>query len=503
MPRALLIYALVLPLAVLLGYMLATPTDFRSFAILAMAFSALSIPVLLRHHHFLLALTWNAAVIVFFLPGQPMLGTVLAFASLGIAIVTRTMSKKQEFIHVPSVAIPLILLTVVVVITAKLTGGIGARVLGAETWGAKRYLGVFGAIVGYFALTTQRVPREKAALYLGAFFLGGLTAMVSDLTFMAGPQFYFLFVLFPSDYASLQAVTADMLMRLSGLSFAAAWGYYYMIGRYGIHGIFDLTKPWRIFVVIVCIGGSLLGGYRGLVIVLMLVFACQFMVEGVFKSKLGPVLIFATLLALGGTVAVIDRMPLSVQRAFSFIPLPNIDPAARLDALGTLDWRLSMWKVLIPEVPKYLLLGKGYSFSGTDYYLTSEAIRRGFYNSYEDVLISGNYHNGILTLLIPFGIFGFAAAFWFFWAALRVLINNWRYGDPVIHHVNTCLLSYFVARLTFYVVFYGQFDLDFAHFTGLVGLSIAINGGVKRPEVFAPEPEPEVELPAVQRAVAL
>ena len=75
MPRALLVYALVLPLAVLLGYMLATPTDFNSFAILVMAFTALSIPLLLKWHHFLMALTWNAALIVFFLPGQPALGT--------------------------------------------------------------------------------------------------------------------------------------------------------------------------------------------------------------------------------------------------------------------------------------------------------------------------------------------------------------------------------------------------------------------------------------------
>lgn len=487
MPRALLVYILILPMAVLMGYMLATPTDFNSFAILLIGFGALATPLLLKWHHYMLAWTWNAALIVFFLPGQPQVGTVLAFVSLGIAIITRTLSKEKHFIHVPSLTVPIILLTVVVLVTAKFTGGIGARVLGAETWGAKRYLGVFGAVVGYFAFTTQRIAPDRAHRYLTAFFLGGLTVMISDLTFMAGPQFYILYVLFPSDYASMQAITSDTLMRLSGIAFACAWAFYYLIGRYGIEGIFNLTKPWRIVLITICVIGSLLGGYRGLTILLGLVFISQFFVEGVFKKRIGPILIFTTMVALVTTIAMVDRLPLSVQRAFSFLPLENIDPAARMDALGTLDWRLKMWKTVVPEIPKYLILGKGYGFSGTDYYLTQEAVRRGLYSSYEDTLITGNYHNGILTLLIPFGIFGLGTFLWFCGAALWALVRNFRYGNPELKSLNTFLLSYFAARLVFYLVLYGQFDLDFYHFTGIVGLSIAINGGVRSPEVYEEE----------------
>ncbi|MFO1499633.1 MAG: O-antigen ligase family protein [Verrucomicrobiota bacterium] len=495
MSRGLLIWLLVLPMAVLMGYMLATPTDFNSFAILLLGFAAISLPILLKSHHLLLAWTWNAALIVFFLPGQPQLGTVLAFTSLGIAIVTRTMSKEKRFISVPAVAIPIIFLTTVVLITAKLTGGIGARVFGAETWGAKRYLSVFGAVVGYFAFTSQRVPREKANLYLTAFFLGGLTLMISDLTFMAGPQFYFLYILFPSDYASMQAITSESLMRLSGIAFAAAWAFYFLLGRFGIEGVFDLRRPWRLILLTLCGAGTLLGGFRGLTILLFLVFITQFFVEGVYKKRVGPALIFATLIAVAATVALIDRLPLSVQRAFSFLPLENIDPAARLDAQGTLDWRLKMWKTVVPEIPKYLFIGKGYGFSGTDYYLTQEAVRRGYYNAYEDTLVTGNYHNGILTLLIPFGVFGLAAFVWFCGSSMWLLVRNFRYGAPALRATNTFLLAYFVARLLFYIVFYGQFDADFYHFTGIVGLSIALNGGVSSPgtyEVEQMQEEPEL-----------
>jgi hypothetical protein len=117
-------------------------------------------------------------------------------------------------------------------------------------------------------------------------------------------------------------------------------------------------------------------------------------------------------------------------------------------------------------------------------------------------LISGNYHNGILTLLIPFGIFGLAAFLWFCWSAMRLLINNYRYGDPAIRNFNAFLLAYFAARLTFYLTLYGQFDLDFVHFTGLVGLSIALNNGMRTSPAVEEEPVIEPEFNSGRRAVA-
>jgi hypothetical protein len=151
---------------------------------------------------------------------------------------------------------------------------------------------------------------------------------------------------------------------------------------------------------------------------------------------------------------------------------------ARHDAVSTLDWRVQIWKTVVPDVPKYLFLGKGYGFSGTDYYLTQEAVRRGLYVAYEDTLVSGNYHNGILTLLIPFGIFGLLTFLFFCWCSLRLLHRNYSYGDPQFKMINTFMLSYFVTRLLFYLIFYGQFEIDLMVFTGVVGFSVALNGGV-------------------------
>src|SRR5205823_7908926 len=189
LPRNFLIYAACVPLALLIGYVLATPFAFTSFATIGLCLGVITLPLILRHHHALLFFTWNAYLIVFFLPGQPMLGFVMAAVSLGIVILDRAMGKDVGRLHFRAAAWSLIFLAVAVAVTAKLTGGIGGRVFGAETWGAKRYLGVFGAIMGYFAMVSQPIPERRRLLYASLFMLSGTTAMVSDLAFAAGSKF--------------------------------------------------------------------------------------------------------------------------------------------------------------------------------------------------------------------------------------------------------------------------------------------------------------------------
>ena len=303
--------------------------------------------------------------------------------------------------------------------------------------------------------------------------------MGSDLAYAAGPAFYFLFILFPTDLAYLQAATQGTLFRLTGITWAAMAGFYFMLMHFGVRGLLEISKPWRFAVFFTLITLSLLGGFRSAAILLAILFLVQFYIEGLVRSHWFPVFVLGA--GLGGVLLVgfIDKMPLSIQRSLSFLPL-NVDALARHDAFSTLDWRLEMWKTLLPDVPKYLLMGKGFSYSGRDYALIQEAVRRGRYSPYEDTLINGNYHNGLLTIIIPFGIFGFLAFSWFCWSSLRLLYLNFRFGEDRLKAINTFLLAFFCARLFFYVTFYGQFDLDLFIFTGTVGLSISLNGGVEK-----------------------
>jgi len=492
--RSVLVYSACVLLVVFLGYMLVTPQSLMTIAVVGLTMVALSFPLMLRWHHWVLITVWNAPLIFFFIPGQPAFWAVMAFASLSFSILHRALRKKTDFIHVGMTSWPLLLLAVIVIITILLTGGIGSRAFGSETWGAKRYLGVLGAIAGYFALVGHRIPLRHANLAATLFFLSGVTAVMADLAFAAGPNFYFVFAFFSSDIASQQAFTQMTFMRLAGLTWMAQAGICFLLVRYGIRGLLNLAYPWRLALFLILFSLGLFGGFRSTVVLTALLLMTQFYYEGLLRSRFLPMVLSVAVLGGVFIVAFVDKMPLSVQRSLSFLPL-NVDSAARADAAGSLDWRLQMWKVVVKDVPTYFFKGKGYTFSGTDYVLTQEAQRRGLFTAYEDTLISGNYHQGMLTLCIPFGIWGVIAFIWFCISGWRVLLNNYRYGDPALHRINTFLIGFYMAHLIFYLFFYGQFDLDFMQFTGLVGLSVARNVGVRKPAIeLAPLPARGVEV---------
>lgn len=496
-----LVVAICMALALFLGYLLATPANFTSIAFVALVFGGLAIPLWLRWHQLFLIFSWNAALVAFFLPGQPKFGLVMAFASLFLALVMKAMHRGGRSLYVRQIAWPLLFMGLVVLITAQFTGGIGGQALGGESWGAKRYLGVFAGVVGYFALTAYAIPPKKALFYSSLFFLSGTTAFISDLIFAAGPRFYFLFNFFPADLASSQFSSQDTLMRLQGVAVAAMSVCYYMLMRYGIAGTFDLRKPWRAVCFITLVAASLFGGFRSALVLLGLIFAAQCYFEGIFKTRLFAGLVATAILVGSITMVFANKLPLSVQRSISFLPV-NVDPAAKMDAQGTIDWRLEMWQVLLPDIPKYFWFGKGFSFSGTDYYLTQQAQARGAYAAYESTLISGNYHHGLLTLIIPFGIWGLLGFLWFSVASLKVLYANYRFSSPALKHINIFLISFFVARLFYYVFLYGQYDLDLIIFVGIVGFSIALNGGVRSRKSLMVEEAKQPVAPLAQTAPA-
>ena len=81
LPKKLLILALVLPLAVFLGFNLADPS-FHSWGIVLVFTCILCTPIVLKWHHPLLIFSWNLPMTIFFLPGNPSFWMLMAFISL-------------------------------------------------------------------------------------------------------------------------------------------------------------------------------------------------------------------------------------------------------------------------------------------------------------------------------------------------------------------------------------------------------------------------------------
>jgi len=475
--RSVAIYGLCIPLAVFLGYLLATPLDFTSVGTFTLVFFLLSFPLLLRWHHAWLIATWNTSAMLFFVPGKPALWQALAAVSLTISVLQYTINHRARFLSVPSVARPLLLLTAVILITARLTGGFSVRILGGDAMGGKRYFEIFAVIIGYFAITSHRIPQKRANLYVAFFFLGAVTMTISDLPGKISPALNLLFLFFPVQ--SMDAFTNQnsvveqtaLITRIGGLASLGGGVFCAMLARYGIREILNTAKPWRLAVFGACALAGMAAGFRSLSIMFLLTFALVFYLERLHYTRLLLPTILVLLLGGGLLVLFAPRLPLGVQRSLAFLPIP-IDPLVRMDAQGSSAWRLHIWQEVLPQVPEHLLVGKGYVYSGSEQLTSSD--------SFAGTELAGDYHNGPLSVILPFGIFGAIAFVWLLAAGLRVVYENYQFGDPALHHINTFLFAWFVVRTIFFFTVFGSLHSDLHEFLGLLALSISVNGGVAK-----------------------
>ena len=412
----------------------------------------------------------------------------------------------MRFIPAPQITLPLLCLLVVEVVTANMVGGIGLHAFGSSVMGGKKYIILLAGILGYFALTARRIPPRHAVLYVGMFLLGTGVNIVGDLVAFIPSSFYFIFMFFPFDSYAVANSTGGM--RFTGASALSSTIFSFMLARYGIHGIFSAGKPWRLAVLILFTILGLFGGFRSVLMYCGLLFMIQFYLEGLHRTRLLPVLAFAALLAALVCLPMAGRLPYTFQRTLSFLPV-NIDPAVQADAQSSLQWRFDMWKALLPQVSDHLLLGKGYAITQDEFQMmVRDSVFRSIDPAEQALALAGDYHNGPLSVLLPFGIWGAIAFLWFLIAGVWALHHNRLYGDPALRGTNNFLFAMFLTKIIVFFFIFGALSDDIVVLSGLLGLSVSLNGGIcrqdKKPALISAGPAARIPArsqlkPAFQR----
>jgi O-antigen ligase len=516
--RSLIIYGLCLPLAIYIGYLLANPADRAGLTVIVVACFLPLIPVLLRWHHLMLIISWNMSMVLFFIQGSPYLWMAMTALSLSLTILQHILKRNVEFLAVRSVIVPLLFLTFVILVTAKLTGGIGLAAFGSDSYGGRRYIQMFCGIAGFFAITSHRIPPGQANLYVGLFFLSTLTTVVGSLAPWLPGGMRVVFALFPVDsLASLYSDVDAEFMRLGGLTSAAMAALCFILARHGLGGLVNLgeswrflplrfrggmsfNQPWRLLAFAAAGATMMLGGYRSYAITILLFLGLLFYFEGLIRTRLLPLILLLGVLMATVALPFVDKLPYTVQRTLSFLPIA-VDPLVKAGAESSSEWRINIWREVIPTIPQYLLIGKGYSIDSKEMEKVA-ATDQGASGAMLAELAS-DYHNGPLSLLIPLGLFGFIGFTWFLIASFRVLLNNRRHGLPEHQHLNNFLLVYFLTKTIMFFVIFGSFQGDLAIYCGIVALSISLNGGMRKPATAAANPQPTnipFRLPKAARA---
>jgi hypothetical protein len=494
--RMLITYAISIPVAITVGYLLTNPLDYGTLGFLGLIMALVLSPIFIKWHYPIMVFGLAFPAYLFFLVGRPPCWQVVVMLSLGIAIVERTLSSEKRFLRVPSMTWPLLFTVAMAALTAALTGGFGLHLLGGEVGGGKKYIVLILGVAIYFALTSRRIPREHWKFYVGLYFLSALPNFISDVfPFLPAPLNY-INLLFPPSMDPTAGPSVG-IVRLGALSNSAVAVFYFMLARHGLRGMFSPTHPFRALVFLLALGLSLLGGFRGVLIANLLVLILLFFLEGLHRTRLLPVVLLGAVLMTALLVPFARQLPFTFQRSLAFLPL-NLDPQVRLDAEGSTEWRLQIWRDLWPRVPNYLLLGKGYLLTAGDFEMMgSGALANGAAAQMDrgnvSLAISGDYHNGPLSTLIPFGVWGAIALLWVTLAGLRVLYRNFKYGDPALRTINAFLLAWYVQHYLMFFFIFGGFEVDIGLFARTVGFSVALNGGLCGPvpkSAFAPQLQP-------------
>jgi hypothetical protein len=492
--RLLVAYAIAVPLAVLLGFLV---TSFSSvtFAVIGTVLFVLALPLLLRWYHVLLVVFWNSCFIFFFLPGHPDFWLLFALLGFAISMLNHIMFQKP-FLRVPELSRPLLLLTAVVVFTAEYRGGVGIRAFGGSSFGGRYYVFILGAIAGYFAFASEAIPFQKGRKMSNLFFFSGTTFALSNIIFLMGPFFYFLYAFVPAGGAQSQANSEaglTQLERLGGLSSASVMTLSFLLTYYGVRGLFDIGKPWRLLFLGLTIAAAFFGGFRSTLVMLFVIFALAFYFEGLLHTHYFPIVAGLAICGLAPILIFARFMPPAVQRAVSFLPV-NVDSSVLADAKASTEWRFQMWREVAKEIPQYLLIGKGYAINPEDFYAVIQAERMGYETSaFEGTMMAGDYHSGPLSVIIPFGLFGVIAFLWVLYGGYRVLSLNFRHGDARLRRANGVLLALYITYCLFFFFVFGALNTEFCIFTGLCGMSVSLNGGVKRKAAPLPAPVPAVQ----------
>jgi O-antigen ligase len=264
----------------------------------------------------------------------------------------------------------------------------------------------------------------------------------------------------------------------------------FLFTKYSLRGLFDWSKPWRFIAMFLTVGACCLSGFRTVMVGLILLFVIQFYLEGLFRTRMLPIMVAVAIFSFIPVLFFAQSMPGPVQRAISFLPI-EVSSEVLSEAKSSQEWRFEMWDAVSKQVPKYLIIGKGYSINPDEIFAINEAARVGeSVNSYEGVMLAGDYHNGPLSVIVPFGLPGVIGFLWLLASGYRVLSRNYRFGDVQLRRINRALLTCFLTNCFCFFFLFGALSTELSVFTGLCGFSVCLNGGIRRRVAPKPMPAP-------------
>jgi len=79
------------------------------------------------------------------------------------------------------------------------------------------------------------------------------------------------------------------ILRITGLVPCCVALVCWMLANWGLRGVLEFRKPWRLVLFCAAIAGSSFGGFRNVTAMLGLLLVCQFFCEGLLLTRFLPI----------------------------------------------------------------------------------------------------------------------------------------------------------------------------------------------------------------------
>lgn len=474
-------FSVILLAALVCGYFLAT--NFWMLAFGTMGFMWL---ILLPYHSkvsiWLAIATFSSALIVPLFPGRPYLwefAALLGWSGLVITISMRQSSPdywkvmtSHRMLFIGAVGYCLVL------IATMLYRGIGLRILGSEVMGGRFYFQQLTCAIFPFVFVLCP-PSEKMLVRLFSLqCLLTVTFMVSDFVLSRAPEA--LFVLLQFFELSSDAINFEMRAERFGIR---RYQSFYVVGsgfflllllKNELKAFFSGKALYLIPTAVMLLALGAMSGHRYLTLLVVGVLSYLVFAQRFFTPKNVAVAVAVTVLGLVFVYLAAERLPVSAQRAISFLPGVQIDSQAKMDAMGTLDVRRQLRKIGFQMVPQHLWIGRGFSLANIDYsWQWDPTTVTGHVNQ-------GRFYNGFVGLLVNTGLFGTLFMLSFLGAGLRIcwgilkMLRRLGAGDDFLRLCGV-VSGLWVTNTIAFLFFHGDSEYAMKTFSLQAGMLLICN----------------------------
>lgn len=309
--------------------------------------------------------------------------------------------------------------------------GFGLYFGGGEVVGGASYVRFIAGATLLFSARHYHlsVSQWKKLLYLLIVF--NLMPVLSQILFLAsGGSFTFHFNFVQPYVFGLMESLGEVQQGTGRIRFHALSGVSIsLLGAGLIIMPFRGTRNFRTLLLLgFCLILAAFSGFRTSIVENIGVFSL-FATLSVRKSErpniIAGLTVTTVIIVATGTVLA-PYLPMTVQRALSFIPFAEISPMARLEAEASTMWRLDVWKYSLSHWREYALLGRGFTMRLGELWSISDQ-----YNMPHMAYVGHNYHNGPISLLLDLGIPGLVVGCAFLLATLSYSLKKIDPGAPL------------------------------------------------------------------------